>query len=124
MTGIRLLVCGGRDFTDRDRVFVALDRIVAFHPVALLIQGGARGADKLAGEWAARQGIPVEEFPAQWDLYGRAAGPIRNAQMLRESHPDVVVAFPGKGGTADMVKRATAAGVPVWRPYGGEEGPD
>ena len=56
-------------------------------------------------------------FPADWIRHGRAAGPIRNEQMLREGCPDLVVAFhddPGLGrGTADMVRRALAAGVPV-----------
>jgi hypothetical protein len=128
VSGIRLLVCGGRHFLDRDRVFAALDRVDARHPIGVLIHGGARGADKLAAEWAARRGIPAEEYPAQWDLHGRGAGPIRNRQMLEEGRPHAVVAFPGNDhtavlgvGTADMVGRAAAAALPVWRPYGDRE---
>jgi hypothetical protein len=50
--------------------------------------------------------VPVIEFPANWKVYGRAAGPIRNMKMLLEGKPDLVVAFPGGIGTADMVKKA------------------
>ena len=56
----------------------------------------------------AANGVVVEEFKADWDKFGRAAGPIRNAQMLREGKPDLVVAFPGGRGTANMVAQAKA----------------
>ena len=57
-------------------------------------------------------------YPAQWDVYGRRAGPIRNQEMIDEGKPDGVVAFPGGKGTADMVRRAEAAGLKVWFPCG------
>jgi hypothetical protein len=94
MSGIRLLVCGGRNFQDRDRVFSALDRFLATWPVGLLIHGAVRGADKLAGEWAKSRGIPVRDFPADWDRYRRAAGPRRNQQMLDEGRPHGVTRKP------------------------------
>jgi hypothetical protein len=52
-------------------------------------------------------------FPAQWDRYGEAAGPIRNAWMLEFGKPDLVVAFPGGRGTADMISKARKAGIEV-----------
>ena len=111
----RLLVCGGREFSDRDALFTALDRAHAKRPVSLLIHGAARGADTLAGEWAAARGIAVEVYPARWDVDGRKrAGPIRNQRMLDEGKPDACVAFPGGRGTADMVRRCREAGIPVW----------
>jgi hypothetical protein len=67
----------------------------------------------LAGKWAAYNGIPIAEFPAQWDLHGKRAGYLRNKQMLEEGQPDLVVAFPGGRGTADMVRQSREAGVPV-----------
>jgi hypothetical protein len=76
----------------------------------MIIHGGASGADRLAGEWAASRGIPVEVHPADWQKYGRAAGPIRNQQMI-DRKPDMVVAFPGGRGTADMVRRVRMAGI-------------
>lgn len=52
--------------------------------------------------------MPVEKYPAQWDIYGKQAGVLRNLQMITEGKPDVVVAFPGGAGTANMVRQARA----------------
>lgn len=117
--GLRLLVCGGREYADRDTLYAELDAEAAEHgPVGLLIEGEARGADSLAKRWAYDRGIPVAPFAADWEAYGKRAGPIRNRKMLKEGQPDRVVAFPGGSlsesrGTADMVKVATEAAVPV-----------
>lgn len=111
--GHRVLVCGGRDYFDRDRVFAVLDHYHRESPFAVLIQGAARGADRLAHMWALHANVPVLDFPADWEKHGRAAGPIRNAQMLREGKPTVVIAFPGGRGTANMVSLAKRVGVPV-----------
>jgi hypothetical protein len=115
---LRILVCGGRDYTDRQTVFDVLDRLHRDRGIACIIHGGARGADMLAGEWAARAGIQVDRYPADWETYKHAAGPIRNQQMLDQGKPDGVVAFPGGRGTADMKRRASAAGLGVWEPCG------
>ncbi|WP_218916547.1 SLOG family protein [Rubinisphaera brasiliensis] len=76
------------------------------------MHGDARGADRLAGEWAADRGVEVLACAANWKVHGRAAGPISNRRMLDES-PDLLVAFPGGRGTADMVKAAKKAGVKI-----------
>lgn len=115
---MRLLVCGGRDFTDRDWLYSVLDDIKP----AVVIHGAAPGADTLAGDWAKERGVPVEAYPADWDKHGRAAGPIRNSRMLREGKPDLVLAFPGGRGTANMVKQAGQAGVGVMKAERGLEG--
>ena len=109
----RVLVCGGRDFSDRQLAYRALDNLHKAEGIGCVIEGHARGADRIAGYWARRKGIENRKFPADWDRDGKAAGPIRNQRMLDEGKPDLVVAFPGGRGTADMVKRARAAGVPV-----------
>jgi hypothetical protein len=57
--------------------------------------------------------VPIDVYVAQWKKHGRAAGPIRNQRMLDKGKPDLVVAFPGGRGTADMIRRAERAGVPV-----------
>ena len=110
---MRVLVTGGRDFSDRELLFEALDRLHAAHGFTALIHGDANGADRLSGEWATSRGISVEVHPADWKKHGRAAGPIRNQKMLEEQ-PELVVAFPGGKGTADMVKKARQAGVEVF----------
>jgi hypothetical protein len=79
----------------------------------LIIHGAAMGADRWADIWAARANVPVKRFRANWDRYGKSAGPRRNQKMLDEGKPDLVIAFPGGFGTADMVARARTAGVPV-----------
>lgn len=111
----RILVCGGRDYGNRERLFSILDVAHAANPIIDLIVGGAPGADSLAREWATERSVKLDLYPADWDRYGKAAGPIRNQQMLDEGKPHLVIAFPGGRGTADMVKRADAAGVPVAR---------
>ena len=106
----RVLVCGGRDFADYEMLSEALDALM---PVAVIIHGGAKGADRLAGQYAESHQIEQWAFPALWEKYGKGAGPVRNAQMLREGKPEIVIAFPGGKGTANMVKLAREAGVPV-----------
>jgi len=112
IVGLRLLVCGGRNYGQRDKVFNLLDWIKLEWGVSHLIHGAARGADELAADWAEYRRVPCEAFAADWNA-GRSAGPIRNARMLAEGKPDLVVAFPGGAGTADMVRQARIAGIKV-----------
>ena len=110
---MRVLVCGGRDYHDSERVQEVLDGLHQETPFSCVIHGAARGADTLAGLWAKRNAVPVEAYAAAWSRHGRAAGMIRNEQMLHEGRPDLVVAFPGGVGTAGMVRIARQAGVRV-----------
>lgn len=109
---MKVLVCGGRDFNDAMTLGSWLGGIHKQHGITLLIEGGARGADYMARKFAEWAGIPVKSFPADWSQ-GKSAGPVRNRQMLTEGKPDLVVAFPGGKGTADMVRQANAAGIKV-----------
>ena len=111
---MRVLVCGGRDFDDWGRLCSELDKLL-FDSARLIhiIQGGAKGADFLSRVWAKFRNCPWSEYPADWKKYGKGAGHIRNQQMLDEGKPDLVLAFPGGVGTADMVRRARKAGVEV-----------
>lgn len=111
---MRILVTGGRDYADVARVDWALDKVHAKHGITLLIEGGARGADRLGRAWAKSRGVPFKTEEAEWTKYGRIAGLLRNSAMLAEHKPQAVVAFHGNTGTADMVGKAQAAGVPVW----------
>jgi hypothetical protein len=113
---MRVLVCGGRNFNDPLTLGSWLGGIHKDHGISLLIHGGASGADRMAGEFAKWQGIPVQEYPADWAKHGKAAGPIRNRQMLDEGKPDLVIAFPGGRGTANMIDQARTSGVRVLTP--------
>ncbi len=117
--GHRVLVCGGRDFTDYDLLYCTLSTGMSSGELQIgqtygaIIHGAARGADSLASRFASEMGIQCISFPADWRKHGKAAGFIRNQQMLSEGKPDIVIAFPGGRGTADMVRRARLAGVEI-----------
>jgi len=112
---MRIVVTGGRDFSDGALVAKALSAVHRKHNIDLLINGGARGADTLAANWARRAGIQVATVYADWRTHGKKAGILRNQQMLDAAKPDACVAFPGGRGTADMVARCAKAGLPVWQ---------
>lgn len=111
----RVLVCGGRDYADRQTLYAVLDVAHEANPISVLITGMARGADQLGYDWAVSHIIAVAPFPADWRTHGRKAGPIRNQQMLDEGRPHLVIAFPGGVGTADMISSAEAVDIPVVR---------
>lgn len=120
-------MCGGRAYgvqythdgherpgwhLERNHLVSTLDNIHELHGITHLAEGGAPGADYFAAQWARQHpGILLYTYPADWDQYGKGAGPRRNQLMLDEFHPDWVVAFPGGTGTADMKRRALKAGV-------------
>ena len=76
----------------------------------IILQGEAPGADTLAKKWAEERGVECKDFPADWNRYRKAAGPIRNREMFN-SGCDAVIAFPGKIGTPDMCRYAESKGV-------------
>ena len=104
---MRILVCGGRDFTDRAQLYRTLD----FYNPSWIISGAARGADTLAADYAKVRKLPLEEYPAEWDKHGKSAGFIRNKEMLDLGKPDKIIAFAGGAGTANMIKQSKKAGV-------------
>ena len=108
-----VLVTGGRSYMERARVCGQLDMLEADHPDIFVIEGGATGADQWARFWRSDRQRPGRTFRAQWHIHGKKAGFIRNGEMLAEGRPDLVLAFPGGRGTADMVAQAEKAGVPV-----------
>lgn len=114
-----VLVCGGRAYNDRERVYTELDEL---ERSGLILVCGYdpddkrfQGADQLAYEWAYDRLVPVAPFPARWDIFGRAAGPRRNRRMALCMRPDVVWAFPGNHGTASMCSIAEVIGIEVRR---------
>lgn len=125
----RVLVCGGRDYgivmtedgyyvpnkREVEKLNTYLDKILEEFKNIIIIHGAAKGADSLASTWAKRNKIEQLSFPANWNAYGKAAGSLRNLQMLEEGKPDLVIGFPGGSGTEMMCKIAEAAGVEVRR---------
>jgi len=116
---MRILVCGDRRWSDRDYLYDILDFYLARkdNPVAVIIEGDATGADQMAGDWAAEVGVFLEVYPAHWERFGHAAGPIRNKEMLEQGKPDLVLAFHNEihksTGTKNMMHLAEKAGIKV-----------
>lgn len=125
--GFRFLICGGRNFAEapaeatpaqqaqagreRKLLFAVLDCYKEV--IDVVIHGSASGADTAAERWAKARQVCYLGCPAEWDKYGKGAGPIRNKEMLTKWKLDRVIAFPGGNGTAHMVSIAKAAGLPV-----------
>lgn len=111
------VVTGSRDFPARESWFIyrVLDSLLKEDPNLVMINGAARGADTICLRWAAMKGVPVETFKANWTRHGKAAGPIRNGEMLTrlaETKGKHVLAFVnGKlydsRGTKNCIDQAT-----------------
>lgn len=121
---LSVLVTGGRNFDDRAFLFGKLDLLHKKRGIRLLVHGAARGADTLAELWARENQVNYLGVPAKWDWYGKAAGSLRNEEMLDCVIPmglghghlkiDLGVAFPGGVGTANMVGLLKTEGTRVW----------
>jgi hypothetical protein len=107
---LRVLVCGGRAFSDWWKLCTILDALHITEGIGRLVHGDAVGADRMADNWAYWRGVPVGAYPIR---RGRESGYQRNQRMLNREPVDLVVAFPGGSGTADMVRRAQRAGIVV-----------
>lgn len=114
----RVLICGSRNFSDKWAISVIVSQLPSD---AVIIQGGAPGADSIAAEVAIEYGLVLETYKADWKRYEKRAGYIRNQQMLDEGKPTVLFAFVTKGislkeskGTAMMVRIAKKAGIPIF----------
>lgn len=114
---MKILVCGGRDFghipTERAFIYASLNELNEKYAITEVVTGGANGVDTFALWWATNHGKNRVAYPANWRVHGRAAGMIRNKEMLQRAKPDLVVAFPGGVGTANMVSLAKKANVQV-----------
>ena len=126
---MKVLVCGGRTYglnkEERDKIYNVLYEQLCPLPSddgldgswlpphdLHIIAGGASGVDTVAIDWAIVNWVHFTEVRADWTKYKKAAGYIRNAEMLK-LNPDLVIAFPGGKGTANMIGLAEIAGVKV-----------
>lgn len=119
----KLLVTGSRDWTGSTSIFQEIGAFFIRCPGDLLIIRGdcPRGADWITGKWVEsmiRQGMPVSErvFRADWGAHGKAAGPIRNGEMVKYG-ADACFAFikDNSRGASDCATRAENAGIRTWR---------
>ncbi len=109
----KVLVCGGRNYNNREKLYSTLNNLDKEYNFIEVIEGGALGADILAAQWAIENNKKKTTFKADWSK-GRSAGPIRNLKMLKEGKPDLIIAFPGGRGTQNMIKQAKLANLPIY----------
>lgn len=112
---MKVIIAGGRDYelTDGDRA--RLDEARQALSITEVVCGCAEGADTGGELWAISRHIAVKRFPADWEKFGRSAGPRRNLQMAE--YANALIAFPGGKGTANMVQQAESHGLKIldWR---------
>lgn len=111
----KILICGDRYWNN----FKIIDKVLANLPVdCMIIHGDCRGADKISGYLANKRGMAVFPYKADWYKHGKAAGPIRNQEMLDFFEPKMVIAFHSNivnsKGTKDMLNRAHKCGLPFY----------
>lgn len=113
---MKVLVTGSRNYGD----YFKVKQAIIDSGATIVVEGEANGADLLARGIAYELGLLVRPYPANWEKYGRGAGPKRNQEMLDKEHTigepiDLVLAFPvlGSKGTIDMMNRAKKAGIEV-----------
>ncbi len=118
----RVIIAGSRQFNDYHKMLTELDNlgihfINTIDPIEI-VSGHASGADALGERFAKEYNYPLKTFPAEWNKYGKAAGPIRNEQMAKyaaEADRGILIAFPiGESrGTNNMIKLAKQYGLEV-----------
>lgn len=108
---MKTIIAGGRSYVFKDEDYAFVSKIHEESPITEVVSGGALGAD-LSGEcWAIDNKVPVKKFLADWMRHGRSAGSIRNQNMA--NYADRLIVFPGNRGTADMIRKAKAKGIPI-----------
>ncbi len=111
---MKMLVCGGRAYQLTHDDFWWLGKWIDHYEVTEVVHGNCSGADRDAGGYAMGMGLKVTPFPADWEQFGKSAGPMRNQEMADYCEPgDVCAVFPGGKGTADMEKRARLRGLRI-----------
>lgn len=108
---MKIIVAGGRDFNNR----VIMDKILSEHidpSFDIIISGCAKGADTLGAEWAATHGVALQTFPANWEMYGKSAGFIRNADMGAYADAAIIFWDGESKGTKHMIQTMKKLGKP------------
>ncbi len=112
--GTLVAIAGGKDVTDPGAVFDRLDKVRAKYADMVLVHGGGPGVERIAAQWAEKNGVHQVVCKPDWDRHGRAA-PFRRNDELLNLLPKGVIAFPGSGITENLVDKARQLGIPVVR---------
>ena len=113
---MRVLVCGGRDFSDEKLLYSTLDRVhQKYGDDLVIVHGAQRGADLMAEAWAKAREVEYMGFPARWKRLSKRAGYERNARMRDKAKPDACIAFKGGDGTGMMCSLMEELAVKPWK---------
>ena len=112
--GTLVAITGGKEVRDADAIFRRLDKAKAKNADIILVHGGGPGVERIAAQWAERNGVHQVVCKPDWNAHGRAA-PFRRNDELLNLLPKGVIAFPGSGITDNLVDKAVALGIPVQR---------
>ena len=112
--GTLVAIAGGKHVADADAVIARLDKTKAKYDDMVLVHGGGPGVERIAAQWAERNGVHQVVCKPDWDRHGRAA-PFRRNDELLNLLPKGVIAFPGSGITDNLVDKAVKLGIPVLR---------
>lgn len=119
----RILVCGGRHFADYELLKTIANQYLQKQNISQqdveIVSGHCQGADRLGEKYASEHGCGLAIFPAKWDKYGRAAGPIRNKEMIHyiaQAERALVIAFASEKsvGTKNTVALARKMNIQVF----------
>jgi len=110
---MRVLICSGRFYADIKTLTRVLELYASKQNIDVLIHGGHQALGGIIENWARESDIHIIRYPANWALHGKYAETRRNLFMLRDSRPDVVLAFPGGEDTANCIDMAHLAGIKV-----------
>ena len=109
---MKVIVAGSRSITDLETVAAAIEE--SGFEITEVVSGTARGVDVLGEQWAEQNDIPVKRFPANWNYYGKSAGPVRNGAMADYADGLVAAWDTESNGTRNMIKQANDRDLKVY----------
>lgn len=109
---MKVIIAGSRNITDYKAIGQAIN--ASKFEITEVVCGCAIGVDRIGQTWAIANGIPVKEFPANWDVYGRSAGPMRNIKMAEYADAAIIV-WDGKSpGSLNMIQEIKKVNKPYF----------
>jgi hypothetical protein len=109
---MKVILAGSREITDYSELLTAIS--TAKFEITEVVCGMAAGTDKLGEKWARVNNVPVKEMPADWNKYGKPAGPIRNRQMAEYADAAIVLWDGVSPGSRNMISEMNRLKKPVF----------
>ena len=114
---MKLIIAGSRNYHDcvvYELIHTTISKLNETNQVKELVTGCAKGVDAFAEKYGRRYNIPIVKFPADWEKYGKAAGPIRNKQMAIYADALLLIWDGESRGSANMLKNAKEQGLKIF----------